>query len=222
MKEILFSNQDLKYKTFHEKLMPTVNSDTVIGVRTPVLKKIAKDYFGSKEQVEFIKKLPHKYYEENNLHAFFIAGIKEFDLCIAEIEKFLPYIDNWATCDGLRPKCFKKNTDRLLPYIEKWLKSKHTYTIRFAMEMLMVFFLDELFCEKYPEMISSVKSDEYYVKMMQAWYFATALAKHWESVFPYIKENRLPVWVHNKSVQKAIESYRITNEQKEILRQYKR
>lgn len=222
MEQILFKNQDLKYKAFHEKLIPNVNQDTVIGVRTPVLKKIAKEYFGSEIQREFIKKLPHKYYEENNLHAFFIAEIRDFDLCIAEIEKFLPYVDNWATCDGLRPKCFKKNTDKLLPYIEKWLNSGHTYVVRFAMEMLMVYFLDGLFAEKYPEMVASVKSDEYYIKMMQAWYFATALAKQWEGVISYITEERLPLWVHNKTIQKAIESYRISDEQKVFLRKFKR
>ena len=222
MKEILFTNQDLKYKAFHEKLMPTINQDTVIGVRTPVLKKVAKEYYGSELQKKFIKKLPHKYYEENNLHAFFIAEIKDFDECVEEIEKFLPYIDNWATCDGLRSKCFKKNAKKLLPYIEKWMKSEHTYTVRFAMEMLMVYFLDELFAKKYPEMGASVKSEEYYIKMMQAWYFATALAKQWESVFPYITDNKLPLWVHNKTIRKAIESFRITEEQKRTLRQYKR
>lgn len=222
MEQILFKNQDLKYKAFHEKLIPNVNQDAVIGVRTPVLKKIAKEYFGSEIQKEFIKKLPHKYYEENNLHAFFIAEIRDFDLCIAEVEKFLPYVDNWATCDGLRPKCFNKNTDKLLPYIEKWLNSGHTYVVRFAMEMLMVYFLDGLFAEKYPEMVASVKSEEYYIKMMQAWYFATALAKQWEGVISYITEGRLPLWVHNKTIQKAIESYRISDEQKVFLRKFKR
>ncbi len=222
MKDILFSYRDLKYKAFHEKLMPTVNSDKVIGVRTPVLKKIAKEYYGSEIQKNFIKKLPHKYYEENNLHAFFIAEIKNFDECMEEIEKFLPHIDNWATCDGLRPKCFKKNAVKLLSYIEKWLKSSHTYTVRFAMEMLMVYFLDEAFEEAYPALVASVQSDEYYIKMMQAWYFATALAKQWESAFSYITENKLHVWVHNKTIQKAIESFRITDEEKQILRQYKR
>ncbi len=222
MQKILFSYQDLKYKAFHEKLMPTVNPDMVIGVRTPVLKKIAKEYSGSKEQIGFIKKLPHKFYEENNLHAFFIAEIKDFNVCINEVERFLPYIDNWATCDGLRPKCFKKNTDKLIQYIEKWLSSENTYTIRFGMEMLMVYFLDGLFKDKYPEMVASVVSEEYYIKMMQAWYFATALAKQWESVLFYITEKKLPLWVHNKTIQKAIESFRITDEQKQILRQYKR
>ncbi len=222
MKAILFNNQDLGYKEFQQKLMPTINPDTVIGVRTPVLKKIAKEYFGSEAQKSFINSLPHEYYEQNNLHAFFIAEIKDFDACIKEVENFLPYIDNWATCDGLRPKCFKKNTDKLLPYIEKWLKSEYTYTVRFAMEMLMVYFLDDLFSEDYPEMVASVKSEEYYIKMMQAWYFATALAKQWDSVLPYVAENRLSLWVHNKSIQKAIESYRITDEQKDVLRKFRR
>ena len=222
MKELLFSNQDTGYKAFHQKLMPTINPDTVIGVRTPVLKKIAKEYFGSDVQREFIKNLPHEYYEENNLHAFFIAEIKDFDECMKEIEKFLPYIDNWATCDGLRPKVFRENAEKLLPYINKWIKSDHTYAVRFAMEMLMLYFLDGHFKEKYLTMVASVKSEEYYVQMMQAWYFATALAKKWCSVLPYITENKLPVWVHNKTIQKATESFRITDEQKQILRKYKR
>lgn len=222
MKKILFSCQDLKYKAFHEKLIPTINPDTVIGVRTPELRKIAKGHYGSKKQVEFMEKLPHKYYEENNLHAFFIAEIKDFDLCIAEVERFLPYIDNWATCDGLRPKCFKKNAGKLLLYIEKWLKSDLIYTVRFGMEMLMVYFLDELFDEKYLKWVSSVQSDEYYVKMMQAWYFATALAKQWNSAVAYIEENKLPLWVNNKTIQKAIESYRITESQKKFLRTFRR
>lgn len=221
MKKILFSHQDLKYKAFQEKLMPTVNPDTVIGVRTPVMKKLAKEYFGSEKQNSFMNKLPHDYYEENNLHTFFIEQIKDFDACIVEVERFLPYVDNWATCDGMKPKCFKKNTDKLLPCIEKWLKSDHTYTVRYGIGMLMSHFLDELFDERYPEKVASVISDEYYIKIMQAWYFATALAKKWESAFPYIEKNRLPLWVHNKTIQKAVESYRITEEQKEILRTFR-
>lgn len=222
MKELLFSNQDTGYKAFHQKLMPTINPDTVIGVRTPVLKKIAKEFFGSEAQEIFINSLPHNYYEENNLHVFFIAQIRDFDTCINEVEKFLPYIDNWATCDGLRPKVFRENAEKLLPYINKWIKSDHTYTVRFAMEMLMLFFLDELFEKRYSEMVSLVDSEEYYIRMMQSWYFATALAKRWDDTIEFIEENRLPLWVHNKTIQKAIESYRITTGQKEVLRKLKR
>ncbi|MBQ6998828.1 MAG: DNA alkylation repair protein [Clostridia bacterium] len=221
MIELLFKYQDLKYKDFHSKLMPTVNLETIIGVRVPVLRKIAKEISGSKKSSDFLNRLPHKYYEENNLHAFLLESIKEYDLCIKEVNRFLPYVDNWATCDGMRPKCFAKNTDKLLLEIENWLESDHAYTVRYAIGMLMVHYLDAEFNENYLNMVSSVKSDEYYVNMMLAWYFATALAKQWESTIPYIEQNRLPAWVHNKTIQKAVESYRITGEQKNYLRKLK-
>ncbi len=221
MEKILFKNQDLEYKKFHIKLMPSVDSDRVIGVRIPVLRKIAKTYSDTLKKEIFLKTLPHNYYEENNLHAFFIEDIKDYDRCITEINRFLPFVDNWATCDSLRPKCFKKNTDKLICEIDKWLKSEHTYTVRFAIEMLMVHFLDNDFKKEYLKRVSLIKSDEYYINMMIAWYFATALAKRWEEAFIYIKDKKLDKWVHNKTIGKAIESYRINEEQKEILRKLK-
>lgn len=218
MKNELFKLQDLEYKKFHSKLMPTINPDTIIGVRTPDLRKFAK---GLKDYDDFLKDLPHQYYEENNLHGFLISQIKEYDRCIEELNKFLPYVDNWATCDGLKPKCFKKNTDKLLSEIEKWIKSNHTYIVRFAIEMLMTHFLDDEFDERYLEMVANVKSDEYYINMMIAWFFATALAKQYEYAIIYVEKNILPVWVHNKTIQKAIESYRISDDKKRFLRTLK-
>lgn len=222
VKKILFQYQDLGYKAFHEKLIPNIAPENVIGVRIPVLRKLARDLSASEKADRFIKELPHRYYEENNLHAFLIERISDFDKCITAVERFLPYVDNWATCDSMRPKCFKRNTDKLFPYAEKWLKSKHTYTVRYGVEMLMAYYLDESFDKRYPEMVASVKSDEYYINMMIAWYFATALAKRWDEVIEYLTKNRLDVWVHNKTIQKARESYRITNEQKEYLKNLKR
>ncbi len=214
----LFELQDTKYRAFTAKLIPNIDAKTIIGVRTPTLRKLAKDVADR----DFTSCLPHKYYEENNLHAFMIADIKDYNECIAEINRFLPCIDNWATCDSLRPKCFKNNKEKLILDVKKWVSSKHTYTIRFGIEMLMVHFLDEDFKYEYHDIVSNVKSDEYYVNMMIAWYFATALAKKWESTIGYITENRLPLWVHNKTIQKAIESYRITNAKEEYLRELKR
>ncbi len=214
----LFQYQDLKYKEFHQKLMPTVDKDTVIGVRTPLLRRLSKDF----SDPSFLKELPHRYYEENNLHAFLIEQTKDFDKCIDELEMFLPYIDNWATCDMLTPKCFKKNTEMLLPYIQKWIKSEHAYTVRFAVNMLMKFFLDKNFKKEYSDMVKNISSEEYYVNMVRAWYFATALAKHYDTILPYLTKNQLDSWTHNKTIQKAIESYRITKEQKEYLKKLKR
>lgn len=218
MKNELFKLQDLEYKKFHSKLMPTINPDTIIGVRTPDLRKLANSL---KDYDDFFNDLPHQYYEENNLHGFLISQIKDYNECIKELNKFLPYVDNWATCDGLRPKCFKKNTDKLLSEIKKWIKSNHTYTVRFAIEMLMTHFLDDEFDERYLELVANVKSDEYYINMMIAWFFATALAKQYEYAIIYVENNILPVWVHNKTIQKAIESYRISDDKKRFLRTLK-
>ncbi len=222
IQEKLFSFQDLKYKAFHSRLMPTVEPEKIIGVRIPVLRNFAKEIEGTAEANDFLKQLPHNYYEENNLHAFLIENICDFDRCILEVERFLPFVDNWATCDSMRPKCFKKNKGKLLLYIEKWLQSDSTYTIRFAIECLMLYFLDESFDVKYLQKVSEIKTDEYYVNMMIAWYFATALAKQWESAIVFLENHRLPLWVHNKTVQKAVESYRITDEQKAYLKALKR
>ena len=222
IKKELFGMQDLKYRDFHKKLIPGVDPDRIIGIRTPDLSKFAKKIKNEACAQSFLTELPHTFYEENNLHGFLIEQIRDYDRCIDELNRFLPYIDNWATCDGIRPKCFGKNTDRLYMEIEKWLSDSHTYTVRFGIEMLMTFYLDEKYDRKYPERVSRIISSEYYVNMMIAWYFATALAKQWESIIPFLEENQLPVWVHNKTIQKAVESYRITEEQKLYLRSLKR
>jgi len=220
--ERLLSMQDEAYKQFHCKLMPTVNPDTVIGVRVPMLRKLAKELYGTAEAEAFLSELPHKYYDENNLHAFLIAQIKDYNSCIAEVERFLPYINNWATCDGLSPKIFKKHLPELLEHIKVWLASDETYTVRFAIGMLMQFYLDDAFDLQYSDMVAAVKSEEYYVNMMIAWYFATALSKQYDAVLPYLENHKLDIWTHNKTIQKAIESYRITDNQKKYLRGLKR
>ena len=221
IQEKLFALQDEKYKEFQSKLMPTVAPDTVIGVRTPQLRKLAKEIAKTEEKQMLLQELPHKYFEENQLHAFVIALKKDFESCLKEVERFLPYIDNWATCDQLSPKVFAKHRKELLPHIERWMKSDHVYTIRFGIGMLMQQFLDDDFDVQYAEMAASVRSDEYYVNMMTAWYFATALAKQYDVILPFIEGRKLDVWTHNKAIQKAVESYRITPEQKEYLRTLK-
>ena len=217
----LFKLQDKKYQEVQAKLIPTRNPNTIIGVRTPELRKYAKDLLKNNEYKEFLKELPHKYFDENQLHAFIISGIKDYDECINYVNQFLPYIDNWATCDQMSPKIFKKNHDILLKEIKNWIKSKETYIIRFGIGMLMQHFLNEDFDPEYLELVSNIKSKEYYVNMMIAWYFATALAKKYEVTISYIENKKLDVWCHNKTIQKAIESYRITPEQKEYLRSLK-
>lgn len=228
MIEELFGLQDVKYRDFQKKLIPTVDPDSVIGVRTPELRKLAKQLARlrtSKEAADveaFLKELPHEYFDENQLHAFIISEDKDYERCMSEVEEFLPYVDNWATCDQLSPKVFRKNKDGLLLHVRKWLKSDRTYTVRFAIGMLMQHFLDDDFDTEYPELVAKVKSEEYYVNMMIAWYFATALAKQYDAVIPYIEKQKLDVWTHNKTIQKARESYRITQEQKEYLKTLKR
>lgn len=222
VREKLFELQDLKYRDFHSKLIPTVSKELIIGVRTPDLRKFTKEFAKTSYAEDFLKILPHKYYEENNLHAFLIESIKDFDLCIAELNRFLPFVDNWATCDMMRPKIFKKHLPELLSQIRIWIKSEDTYAVRFAMEMLMCYYLDENFNPEYPEMIAKIRSDEYYIKMMQAWYFATALAKQYDAVVLYLEKNLLDADTQNKTIRKAIESYRITDEQKKHLRTLKR
>ena len=217
----LFTMQDLKYRDFQCKLMPTVASDTVIGVRTPELRKFAKEFSKKPDVDEFLKILPHKYYEENNLHGFLIETIKDYDRVITELDAFLPYVDNWATCDLMRPKIFQKHLEELLGKIKEWINDDHTYTIRFGIEMLMSFYLDEQFCPEFLELVSYVQSEEYYVNMMVAWYFATALAKQYDDTLPYIEQHRLSKWTHNKAIQKAVESYRISDGQKTYLRTLK-
>lgn len=218
----LFEMQDLEYKKFHSKLMPTVNPDRIIGIRVPMLRRFAKDFSKTSQANEFIKKLPHQYYEEDNLHAFIIEQIKDYDSAVSELNRFLPFVNNWATCDMMTPKVFEKNTDKLIRQVNIWISSEHTYTVRFAVNMLMKFYLEENFRTEYLQTVAEIKSDEYYIKMVQAWYFATALAKQWDSAVKIIEENRLDLWTHNKTIQKSVESYRITPEQKEYLKKLKR
>jgi len=218
----LLAMGELPYKSFQSKLMPTVNPESVIGVRTPALRKLAKELYATKAAEEFLKSLPHRFYEENNMHGLLIEKIRDYDLCIQELERFLPYVDNWATCDSITPKIFTKHKHRLKMQIKKWLCSSHPYTVRFAIRMLMVFYLDEDYSVEYSDMVGAVESDEYYVKMMVAWYFATALAKQYESAVVYLEKEILPRWTHNKTIQKAIESFRISDSKKEYLRTLKR
>ena len=217
----LFEMADQKFRDFQIKLIPTVDKNTVIGVRTPALQKLARKYKGTDTAEQFLSVLPHRYYEEYNLHALFIEQICDFDLAIVYIDRFLPYVNNWATCDMMRPKVFKKNLSKLYDKIKIWLRCADIYTVRFAIGMLMTFYLDDNFSDEYPLLVSSVRSDEYYIKMMIAWYFATALAKQYSKIIPYIENQSLDIWTHNKTIQKAIESLRINPEQKEYLRTLK-
>lgn len=214
----LFELQDLEYKNFNKNLIPNIEESRIIGIRTPVLRKFAKDYAKTGKAAIFIKQLPHTYYEENNLHMMIITQIKDYEMCLSEVERFLPYIDNWATCDMPLPKCFKKNIDKLENVVKKWIKSGDTYTVRYGIGVLMRLYLDDSFKPEYLEIVAKTESEEYYVNMMIAWYFATALAKQWNEAIIWIEERRLSEWVHRKTIQKAIESYRITDEQKEYLR----
>ena len=218
IRDELFKMQDIGYRDFNSKLIPTVKKEDMIGVRTPQLRKYAKKLLKEEGVEDFLHSLPHKYFDENQLHAFIISEIKDFKFCIDELINFLPYLDNWATCDQLSPKIFKKYRNDLLPHIYEWLKSDKTYTVRFGIGMLMEHFLDEDFKTEYPEMVAAVRSEEYYINMMTAWYFATALAKQYESILPFIEGNKLDTWTHNKSIQKAIESNCINAEQKNYLK----
>jgi len=216
--ERLLKVKDEGYRDFQAKLVPNISSDTIIGVRTPDMRAVAKEVFLSKERDEFLNDLPHKYYEENLVHFFVISLIKDFDECIEATERFLPYVDCWPVSDQATPKSFKKNHEKLLPYIKKWIADEHVYTARFGIRMLMNEFLGDDFKEEYLEIVSSKKGDDYYLKMMVAWYFATALAKKYEESVKYIEERKLDEWVHRKAIQKAIESFRVSEEHKEYLR----
>ena len=218
----LFKLQDKEYRKIQVNIINNIDPETIIGVRTPELRKLAKKMFKENSYENFINDLPHKYFDENQLHAFIISEIKDYDKCLEEFNKFLPYVDNWATCDQPSPKAFIKNPDKLIKEIKKWIKSKKTYTIRFSISMLMRVYLDGNFKPEYLEMVSKIRSKEYYVNMMIAWFFATALAKQYDSTISYIVDNKLDVWTHNKTIQKAIESYRVTDEHKEFLRSLKR
>lgn len=218
IQDVLFQNQDIKYRDFQSKLIPTVDPQTIIGVRTPILRGLAKELYKEHDFSDFLADLPHKYYDENQLHAFLIAQIKDFDLSMDQLNRFLPFVDNWATCDQMSPKIFKKHRKQLLRQINIWLQSEHPYTVRFAVGMLMQHFLEGDFDLQYPKMVLEIRSEEYYVKMMIAWYFATALAKQYDAVLPFLEHKSLEPWTHNKAIQKALESYRISDQQKEYLR----
>ena len=219
--ELLFQLQDKGYRDFQSKLIPTIPVETIIGVRIPTIRKLAKEYGKDPESVEFLKQLPHTYYDENILHALLVAEIKDYEVCVKEVERFLPYVDNWAVCDIYSPKVFRKNKGKLIDKIREWTASDHPYTCRFGIEMLMTHFLDEDFRVEYLEIPAAVHSEEYYVNMMIAWFYATALAKQWDATIGYIEDQRLDTWTHNKTIQKARESYRITPEQKEYLKTLK-
>ncbi|MBQ6452421.1 MAG: DNA alkylation repair protein [Solobacterium sp.] len=217
----LYELQDLKYRDMQMRIIPSIDPGSIIGVRTPALRTIAKEILRSGEYGEFLKELPHRYFEENQLQAFIISGIKDPEVCMQELERFLPYVDNWASCDQMSPGIFRKHKALLLEHVRKWIRSDKPYTVRFGVGMLMQHFLDEDYDPQYPEMAAGIRSDEYYVRMMIAWYFATALAKQYDSILPYIEQKRLDPWTHNKAIQKSIESYRITDEQKAYLKTLK-
>ncbi len=221
IREELFRQQDLKYRDLQVKIIPNVATGSVIGVRTPELRTYAKELLKREDVGVFLHDLPHRYFDENQLHAFIVSGMKDYESCMEEVERFLPYVDNWATTDQMSPKVFKKNRKDLLKHINTWICSGKTYTVRFAIGMLMSHFLDEDFDLAYSETVAKLRSDEYYINMMIAWYFATALAKQYEAILPFIEEKRLDTWTHNKAIQKSVESYRITPEQKEYLKTLK-
>ena len=214
----LIEVKDDAYREFQAKLVPNIPPETILGVRTPDMRKIAKEVFESPDRDAFLCDLPHKYYEENLIHFFVISMIKDFDECVGAVEAFLPYVDCWPVSDQATPKAFRKNHEKLLPYIRKWIASEHVYTARFGMRMLMNEFLGSDFRPEYPELVANKKGDDYYLKMMAAWYFATALAKNYDETVSYFEEHRLDEWVHRKAIQKAVESYRVTEEHKEYLK----
>ncbi|MBR4295426.1 MAG: DNA alkylation repair protein [Clostridia bacterium] len=217
----LFSMRDDGYKNFQCSLMPGISPDVVIGVRIPILRKYASSFAQREEAKVFLKLLPHKYYEENNLHGFLIEKLRNFDEIIEALDAFLPYVDNWSTCDGISPKVFKENKKALLSVIDIWLSSDKTYVVRYAIRMLMCHFLGKDFLPEYADRVAALRSDEYYIKMMVAWYFATALAKNYDEVLPYIESRTLDTWTHNKAIQKSVESYRLTDEKKLYLKTLK-
>lgn len=218
IQEKLFALQDLNYRQFQAKLMPTVDPEQIIGVRMPALRKLAKELKGTAEAEAFLAALPHRYYDENNLHGLLLCARSGYEETVAGLEIFLPHVDNWATCDLLSPRAFRTHPPQLPEQIRRWLDSGDTYTVRFGLEMLMSFYLDECFRPEYLDWAAEVKSEEYYVRMMVAWYFATALAKQYDAALPYLTSRRLEQWTHNKTIQKAVESYRIAPEQKDALR----
>lgn len=220
--EELFKLQDKDYADFISRLTPGIPEDSIIGVRLPKLRKLAAFFYKDPEHLKFLEQLPHKYYDENLLHAILLSKEKDYDICMKEVEDFLPYIDNWAVCDTLAPKIFEKNKSGLLIKVRNWMSSDRTYTCRFGIGMLMRHFLDRDFLPEYLSYPAEVHSDEYYVKMMVAWFYATALAKQWDETLPYIQSGKLDKWTHNKTIQKAVESFRIPDDRKELLKKFRR
>lgn len=219
--EDLLENRDEKYADFNARLIPNIERSRILGVRMPILRKIVKSKYRELEENGFLKKLPHRYQEENLIHGIMISEIRNLKLCIRELDRFLPFVDNWAVCDVLSPNVLKNNREETLRKVDLWLKSEYVYTVRFAIGVLMQYFLDKEFNDKYLEKIVRIENDDYYVKMMQAWYFATALAKQWENAIVYLEQKKLKIWVHNKTIQKAIESRRISAENKKYLKALK-
>lgn len=223
VRERLFELQDLKYRDFNSRLLPTMELESQIGVRTPALRKLARELRRMPEASEYLAVLPHRYHEENNLHGFLIEQIKDFDACILALEQFLPYVNNWQTSDLVTPRVFKTRPAPagLLPCILRWMSSGHTYTVRYGIRLLMEFYMDDEFKPEYPELVAGIHSEEYYINMAAAWYFATALTKQYDAVVHYLEEKRLDLWIHNKSIQKAVESYQVPQERKVYLRSLK-
>ena len=221
IRQELFRLRDEKYRDFQAKLIPAADPSRMIGVRTPALRDYAKKLVKDPDIDLFLGELPHAYFDEDQLHAFILSEMKDYSRCLEEVERFLPYVDNWATCDQLSPKAFKKHKTELLKEIKTWLKSDATYTVRFAVGMLMQHYLDDDFNSAYPKLVAAIRLDEYYINMMRAWYFATALAKQYDAIIPYIEQKKLDPWTHNKAIQKAVESYRIKAEQKEYLKTFR-
>ena len=219
--DLLRERADSSFADFQRKLLPTVPPETILGVRTPELRKLAKLLRGTDEAETFVQQLPHTYFDENQLHAFLLGVERDFDRCLAGVSAFLPYIDNWATCDQLSPAVFAKHKQELLPHILRWIESGETYTVRFGVGMLMQHYLDDDFEPAYLRIVADIRSEEYYVRMMCAWYFATALAKQYDAALPYLQTQTMDAWTHNKAIQKAVESYRITGEQKTFLKTLK-
>ena len=223
LQEKLWALRDEKYADFSAKLIPEADRAHFIGVRTPDIRKLAKENYGTKEAESFLGVLPHAYFDEDQLHAFLISNDKDFDSCLRRVCDFLPYVDNWATCDQMNPKVFgkPKYRDAMLAQIKKWLRSKKKYEVRFGIRMLMCYFLDDAFDPKYLDLVAKIRSEEYYINMMIAWYFATALAKQYEAAVKVLEAGVLSAWVQNKAIQKAIESYRVSDEHKTYLRTLK-
>ena len=216
--ERLIKEQDAAYREFQTRLVPNVPPETLLGVRTPQMRAIAKEIGKSAERDAFLSTLPHPYYEENLIHFFVLAEIKDFDECVRRVEAFLPYVDCWPVSDQATPKAFRKHHAKLLPYIERWIGSEHVYTARFGLRMLMNEFLDADFREEYLALAANKRGEDYYLKMMAAWFFATALAKQYDAAIPYFEQRRLDEWVHKKAIQKAVESYRVSDAHKDYLK----